>query len=401
VTTPLTGELARARIGSTATFALAGALGAVWTVRIPALTDKLHLDPAGVGTAVLVFGIGAMITMQLARVAITRLGSRRTLLLAAPGSAVLLAGIGLAPTYPWLLVASTLFGAAFSALDIGMNAQVAVLERITGRHLMNGAHAGWSIGSVLGGALGALSAYLHMTFTQAVVGMAVLGLPAALAMLPTYVPDPPALVPAQVRTTRARLPRVIYLIGAVTCASFIIEGSIADWGGLYLRNELSAREAVAALAYPVFEAAMIVGRTFGDRVRRRVGSRAMLTGGGIGAATSFAVVVAAPYWWLALVGFFLVGLAICTVVPLTFSIAGGLDNAGAGIAQAGAMGYGGMLIGPVAIGYVANATSVRTGLVISVALGVVITILARTVSGVDVSTQARAVEMAEDMAEHT
>jgi MFS family permease len=395
VTTPLTPELSRARIGSTATFALAGALCAVWTVRIPALTDKLHLDPAGVGTAVLVFGIGAMITMQLARVAITRLGSRRTLLLAAPGSAVLLAGIGLAPTYPWLLVASALFGAAFGALDIGMNAQVAALERSTGRHLMNGAHAGWSIGSVLGGALGALSAYLQMTFTQAVVGMAVLGLPAALAMLPTYVPDPPA--PAEVRAARARLPRVIYLIGAVTCASFIIEGSIADWSGLYLRNELSAREAVAALAYPVFEAAMIVGRTFGDRVRRRVGSRAMLTGGGVGAATSFAIVVAAPHWWLALVGFFLVGLAICTVVPLTFSIAGGLDDAGAGIAQAGAMGYGGMLIGPVAIGYVANATSVRTGLVISVALGVVITILARTVSRVDASTQVQAV----DMARHT
>jgi MFS family permease len=395
VTGALSAEASRARIGSTATFALAGALCAVWTVRIPALTDKLHLDPAGVGTAMLVFGIGAMITMQLARVAISRLGSRRILLLAAPGSAALSAGVGIAPTYPWLLVAAGLFGAAFGALDIGMNTQVAALERVSGRHLMNGAHAGWSIGSVLGGGLGALSAYLHMTFTQAVVGMAVIGLPAALALLPTYVADPPA--PAHVRAVRARLPRVIYLIGAVTCASFIMEGSIADWSGLYLRNELSAREAIAALGYPCFEAAMIIGRTVGDRVRRRVGSRAMLAGGGIGAALGFAVVVAAPHWWLALVGFFLVGVAICTVVPLTFSIAGGLDRAGAGIAQAGAMGYGGMLIGPVAIGYLANATSVRTGLLIPVALGVVISVLARTVSAVDASTVARAV----DMADHT
>jgi MFS family permease len=253
----------RARIGSAATFALAGALCAVWTVRIPALTDKLHLDPAGVGTAVLLFGVGAMVTMQLARVAITRLGSRRTLLLAVPGSAAMSAGIGIAPTYPWLLVAAGLFGAASACLDIGMNAQVAALERVSGRHLMNGAHAGWSVGSVLGGGLGALSAYLHMSFTQAVVGMALAGLPAALALLPTYVADPPA--PAQVRAGRARLPRVIYLIGSVTCASFIVEGSIADWSGLYLRNELTAREAVAALGYPSFEAAMIVGRTVGDR----------------------------------------------------------------------------------------------------------------------------------------
>ena len=380
MTTPLSAAATRARVGSTATFALAGALCAVWTVRIPALTDKLHLNPAEVGTAVLAFGIGAMITMQLSRVAIARTGSRRTLLLAAPGSALLSAGIGLAPSYHWLLLAAVLFGAAFGALDIGMNAQVAVLERASGQHLMNGAHAGWSIGSVLGGGLGALSAYLHMSFTQAVVGMAVLALPLALALLPTYVADPPA--PAGKRAARRRIPPVVYLIGAVSCASFIIEGSVADWSGLYLRNELGAREAVAALAYPCFEAAMIIGRTFGDRVRRHLGARTMLTGAGIGVVFAFGVVVTAPAWWLALVGFFLVGVAVCTVVPLAFSIAGALDDTGEAIAQAGAMSYGGMLIGPAAIGYLANLTSLRTGLAVSIGLGVVTAVLGRMAGAV-------------------
>jgi MFS family permease len=389
--TALSAKASRARIGSTATFALAGALCAVWTVRIPALTDKLHLDPAAVGTTMLIFGIGGVITMQLARVAISRLGSRRTLLLAAPGTAALSAGIGVAPSYPWLLVAAGLFGAAFGALDIGTNAQVAALERMSGRHLMNGVHAGWSVGSVLGGGLGALSAYLHLTFTQAIVGMAVIGVPAALALLPMYVADPPA--PAGRRADRIRLPRVIYLVGAVTCAAFIMEGSVADWSGLYLRNELGAREAVAALAYPAFESAMIVGRIMGDRVRRRIGSRAMLAGGGVGAALGFVVVVTAPGWWLALFGFFLIGIAICTVVPLTFSIAGGLDKTGVGIAQAGAMGYGGMLVGPVGIGYLADATSIRTGLLVPVVLGGVVSILARTVSAVDTSIHDRAPDM--------
>jgi MFS family permease len=120
----------------------------------------------------------------------------------------------------------------------------------------------------------------------------------------------------------------------------------------------------------------------------------MLTGGGLGVVLAFAVVVAAPHWWLALVGFFLVGLAVCTVVPLTFSIAGGLDKAGAGIAQAGAMGYAGMLVGPAAIGYVANATSVRTGLLVPVALGVVITVLAQPVSAADAAAPARPADMA-------
>lgn len=370
-------DISRARNGAACTFGLAGGLCAVWTVRIPALTDKLDLDTAEVGTGVLAWGVGALIAMQVARLGIARIGSRRILLVAGPGSAVLSAGIGLAPTYASFLVAAVLFGAAFGALDIGMNAQVAVLERVSGRHLMNGAHAGWSIGSVVGGGLGALTAYLGWSFTQAVTGMAVIGLPFALALLPTYVKDPPIMVPAH--GEKRRVPRVVYLIGAVTCASFVIEGSVADWSGLYLRDELGAREAVAALAYPCFELAMIIGRTAGDGLRRRVGARAMLTVGGIGAAAGFGVIVAAPHWWLALTGFFLVGLAICTVVPLTFSIAGSLDDSGAAIAQVGAMGYGGMLIGPVAIGYLANVTSLRTGLVVSIGLGVLTSVLGRRV----------------------
>lgn len=58
------------------------------------------------------------------------------------------------------------------------------------------------------------------------------------------------------------------------------------------------------------------------------------------------------------------------------------------------MGYAGMLVGPVVIGYVANATPVRTGLLISVALGIVITMLAWPVSAVDVTAPARPVDMA-------
>ena len=69
--------LGRARFGATATFGLAGAMCAVWTVRIPALSDKLHLDPAALGTSALCFGVGAMLTMQSGRTMIARIGSVR------------------------------------------------------------------------------------------------------------------------------------------------------------------------------------------------------------------------------------------------------------------------------------------------------------------------------------
>jgi fucose permease len=181
---------------------------------------------------------------------------------------------------------------------------------------------------------------------------------------------------------------VIYLIGAVTCAAFVIEGSVADWSGLYLRDELHSRESVAALGYPCFEAAMIVGRTFGDRARRRIGASTMLTGAGVGAAAALTVVVAAPRWWVALLGLFLLGLANSTVVPLTFSIAGALDRTGAGITKVGMLGYGGMLVGPVVIGYLANVTSLRVGLLVPVALAVITSVLGRIAGSVETGAPA-------------
>jgi MFS family permease len=366
-------RLARARIGTTATFGLAGALSAIFMVRIPALTDKLHLDAGQVGVTVLCWGLGSLVSLQVARTVLARTGSRRALLVSAPATALLLVAAGLAPSYPLLLAAVSATGLAFGGLDVSMNAQAAVIEREYARHIMNGAHAGWSVGSVVGGGIGALTAAAGLGFTAAVTGTAVLCLPVAILLGFTYLPDPPVRLDGERR--RVRVPRVVYLLGAVTLCSFLVEGSVANWTGLYLRDDLHAAEAIAAVGYPAFEFAMIIGRTVGDRVRRVVGARRMLLFGGLGSSAGVGIVILAPWWPLAIVGCVVIGLAICTVVPLTFSIAGTLEPSGAGIAQAGAMGYAGMLLGPPVIGYVADSTSLRVGLAVVAGVAVVMAML--------------------------
>lgn len=364
-----------ARIGVTGTFILAGAVNGVWSVRIPALTEKLHLSPAELGVAVLLFALGATVSLQAGRVLLPRLGSRRALFACGPGSAVLVAGVGLAPSYPLLLVALTAFGVAFGGLDVSMNAQAAAIERELQRHVMNGAHAGWSVGSVLGGATGALTAYLQIGFTAAVVGSAAAALPLALVLLPTYLPEPAAT--AQ-RGEPIRFPRVVYLIGVVTGASFMIEGAVNNWSGLYLYRTLHSAEALAALAYPSFELAMIIGRTLGDRVRTAVGARAMLIAAGLGILGGVGLALAVSSWPVALAGFFVTGLSVSTVVPLTFSLAGALDPHGGGLSQVAAMGYGGMLLGPPVIGAVASAAGLRSGLCLVLLLALTISLLTAT-----------------------
>ena len=56
---------------------------------------------------------------------------------------------------------------------------------------------------------------------------------------------------------------------------------MADWGGLYLRGDLGASAAVAALAFAVFSAGMTTGRVFGDWVTGRIGAVATLRWGAL------------------------------------------------------------------------------------------------------------------------
>ncbi|SEG94220.1 Fucose permease [Nonomuraea solani] len=372
----MTRELRSARYGAILTFILAGLLVGTMTVRIPALTDKLDLSEATVGTILLVWGLGALVTMQSMRRIMARVGSRAVLRAGGPLTALTLVGVAFAPDLPLLLVAVALFGMAFGAVDVAMNAQGSAVERAYGRPLMNGMHAGWCVGAISAGALGSLAIAVGLPFTANVALIGLVSLPVMVALGRTYLPEPPEVVTAT--AARRRMPPIVFLLGAIMFFAFMVEGTVADWNGLYMRDELGAPEAVAALGYPVFEVGMLIARLTGDRLRTRFGVRGMLTVSGAATAAFFAVVLMAPVALVALSAMFFVGLGVATISPLTMSLAGtATDTPGPAIAQAGAMGYAGLLLGPVAIGFLSDATSLRTALGIAVVLGVLIALAAR------------------------
>lgn len=207
-------RLSRASLGTRATFALAGALCAIWTVRMPALQQKLDLDDAQLGLEVLGWGLGALITMTLAGKVIGRFGSRRVLRAALPGTAVCLALVGLAPNYPLLIAVGFVFGLCFGLVDVAMNTQASTVERRYGRPLMGRMHAGWSLGAVSGGVLGAITAWIGLNFTSALCVVAVLLLPAIVVVGPTYL----ATVPQQEDAQEDAAPKR-KLPGSSTCSA--------------------------------------------------------------------------------------------------------------------------------------------------------------------------------------
>ncbi|MGW0478709.1 MFS transporter [Nonomuraea sp. NPDC003214] len=372
----MTRDLRMARYGAVLTFVLAGLMVGTMTVRIPALTDKLHLSESMVGTILLVWGLGALVTMQSMRRVMARAGSRTVLRVGGPLTALSLVGVAFAPDLPMLLGAVTVFGMAFGMVDIAMNAQGSTVERAYGRPLMNGMHAGWCVGAIAAGGVGSLSIALGLSFTANVALVGLLALPVMIAIGRTYLPEAPVAEGAT--AARRRMPPVVYLLGALMFFAFMVEGTVADWNGLYMRDTMGAPEAVAALGYPIFELGMLIARLTGDRLRSRFGVRGMLTVSGLATAGFFAVVLAAPAAVVALGAVFFVGLGVATISPLTLSLAGtATPNPGPAIAQAGAMGYAGLLLGPVVIGFLSDATSLRTALGLAVVLGLLIAGAAR------------------------
>ncbi|MGW6495974.1 MFS transporter [Nonomuraea angiospora] len=372
----MTRSLRSARYGAVLTFVLGGLMVGTMTVRIPALTDKLGLSEATVGAVLLVWGLGALVTMQSMRRIMARAGSRAVLRIGGPLTALGLVAVAFAPNLPSLMVAVAFFGMAFGTVDVAMNAQGSTVEQAYGRPLMNGMHAGWCVGAISAGALGSLAIAVGLPFTANVALIGLVSLPVMVLIGRTYLPEPPAAGTAT--AARRRMPPIVYLLGAIMFFAFMVEGTVADWNGLYMRNELGAPEALAALGYPVFEMGMLIARLTGDRLRTRFGVRGMLTVSGVATAGFFAVVLMAPAALVAVFAMFFVGLGVATISPLTLSLAGtATDSPGPAIAQAGAMGYAGLLLGPVVIGFISDATTLRTALGIGVVLGVLIAAASR------------------------
>ncbi|MFG1704597.1 MFS transporter [Nonomuraea sp. M3C6] len=372
----MTRELRSARYGAVLTFVLAGLMVGTMTVRIPALTDKLGLSESTLGLILLVWGLGALVTMQSMRRVMARAGSRAVLRIGGPLTALSLVALAFAPNLPLLLVAVAFFGMAFGTVDVAMNAQGSTVEQAYGRPLMIGMHAGWCAGAISAGALGSVAIAMGLPFTTNVAVIGLVSLPVMVLLGRTYLPESPAAGTAT--AGRRRMPPIVYLLGAIMFFAFMVEGTVADWNGLYMRDELGAPEALAALGYPIFEAGMLIARLTGDRLRVRFGVRGMLTVSGVATAGFFAVVLVAPAAGVAVFAMFFVGLGVATISPLTLSLAGtATDAPGPAIAQAGAMGYAGLLLGPVVIGFLSDATSLRTALGIGVVLGALITLAAR------------------------
>jgi fucose permease len=359
-------RLRPARWATRAQFFVLGFSAGIWGVHIPSVKGHYQLSEGMLSVVLFAAAVGAVLSLGVAGRVVAALGARLAVVVAAVPLCAALALI-VVPTTLWLLIPLVvLLGAAGALFDVSINAEGTTLEKLSGKKVMSGFHAMFSLGGMAGAGAGALLIGADVSPAVQLAGVAaalVLAAGAAGAfMLPVHPSDPE-------RRSSYRLPRgTLAILGLLTALGMVAEGAMYDWSVLYMQTQTEAPPVLAALGYASFSAAMAATRFGGDFLRTHVSAARLLAASAVLAAVAMAIVLLVRDPFVALFGFALVGAGFANVVPILFTAAThvpGVASATA-IAMVSSVGYLGFVAGPPLVGSIAQGAS------LSWALGVVV-----------------------------
>ncbi len=378
------------RIAVKIAFFLNGFIYANWGSRLPRIQEQYGADNGTIGIVLLAMSLGAVAAMPFTGWAIIKNGSRRITLFALIFYCSVVPLIPFMPGIVALIALYLAMGIVTGMLDVAMNAQAVMIERLYQRPIMTSFHAFFSIGMALGAWCGALFADLGIDIARNFSIVSIASLVAAFWVSRNLIHDKPH--PSQQHDGPLfRIPsRALISVGIIAFCCMMGEGAMAEWTVNYMENIVHTTKTLAPIALSVFATAMTVGRIFGDRIRTAWGDTKLIMAGGILSSLGLALAIVFPEPYIAITGFFLVGLGLSTIVPITYSIAGSTKDlpSGVGLAMVTTVGYAGFLFGPPVIGFIADLYNLRAGLSLVILLFVLMTILgfARNIKGKQRST---------------
>jgi MFS family permease len=351
-------------------FLLNGAGIGVWAAHVPLVQARAGIDTGVLGFLLLTIAGGAISAMPLSGWMAGRWGTRAVVVGAglsfALTSALLMNVGGVVP----LFLAAYAFGASNGVLDVAMNANASEVEAARGIPTMSSFHGFFSLGGLVGAALGGLLIGVGLGDGRGAMMVSVAIFAAVIACGGRLLAVPPAP-----HASHFALPRGPALfLGLLGLLCFAVEGALVDWSALLLTERTQVDAASAALGYSAFSVTMAACRFAGDRLVLRFGPLRVMTVGGLGMFAGLMVAVVSTHFWLSALGFALIGLSAANVVPLIFAAAARMPgmSAGGGLATVATLGYAGLLMAPPLIGSIAAHTNIAVALGILSLSGIVI-----------------------------
>ncbi|MCW5848964.1 MAG: MFS transporter [Anaerolineae bacterium] len=360
-----------------------GTQGVVWAEAM----HRLALTSGIFGTAQLVAPLVSISLLLLGGRLAARVGTRRLAVASLIGLGLGSLALGWSASLAGLIGALVLVGIGNGLFEIGMNGAALDWEHAQRRHVLNGLHAGYSAGAVVGGV--AAGALLGLGWTYPQVLTLVAGVAGLLALVtlpirfpptetvPPIIPSPPSgssrvqgdeggtqsdNLGSTVRLLFSR--RVLIALALIALLGSVGE-SVANLWSVILLRERGADAVLGGATFALLNGAMMLGRLFNAPLVARWGARASLTVSGLGLVLTTALLLAPGGLWLAVLGFILLGVAVAGVVP-TVLTAGARLAPGQSGALAGAMlaaVYASFVVAPPLIGWLAELFSLQAALV--------------------------------------
>lgn len=358
-------------------FFAAGFAVAAWAPLVPFVKNRLSIDEATLGCLLLCLGVGSILAMVSSGNLVSRFGCRRVINLSMVVAAAMLSLLGSVDGLYLAGFVLAVFGGAIGTMDVAMNVHAIAVEQRSGRRMMSGFHALYSIGGLAGS--GSAAAALSAGVTPAATAIAAASaLIIALALFGRHFLSEKT----QAHGTSLVLPRgTVLLLGSMCLMLLLVEGAMLDWSALLLSGSKSMPAAQAGIGYAVFAGTMTVMRLAGDWTAAKMGARRIVRLGSALGAAGVVLAVIAPDAYVTIFGFALMGIGCANVVPILYSAAGASKSMPSehAIAATATLGYAGTLTGPAAIGFIAHGVGLPAAFGLLAVLLVVVSLASNIV----------------------
>ena len=150
--------------------------------------------------------------------------------------------------------------------------------------------------------------------------------------------------------------RSLWLLITISICIYLMEGTMADWSAVYMREVLQRPESQVGLGFAVYAFFMASGRVLGDQLIARFSSKRVLQFGGLVAATGLLILIIQPPMIWILPGFALAGMGVSLGAPIVYAASAKVPGLppGAGLATLNTFAMGAFLGGPALIGFTAK-----------------------------------------------
>ena len=226
------------RVATTGVFFVNGAIVGSWVAQIPWVQERFDLTKSAMGLVILALSVGVILAFPVVGQLIVRHGSRRMVAVGGTLCCAALVPVLLMPQPVAVAVALFALGAGSATMDVSMNAHGVAVERALGRPIMSSLHAGWAFGGMFGAGWAALGATVGTDprITAAAAALVMGGLLAACVTRIGRGSDAEGeAAPGFTLPSRG-----VVLLAVLAFLVMITEGAMADWGGIYLRQDAAA-----------------------------------------------------------------------------------------------------------------------------------------------------------------